>query len=119
MSKAGMSNSRPCFRVCAALATLSLPHNVFQTVIKCLFKLTKELVQSTVANKPGLSNIRPTRRFYPTRGPNVSRHVIFCGQCKNFVPQCKCLAWNLVCQKLRFFKLKLRENRHEVMDDYC
>ena len=116
-SKVGMSNLQHCLRACAVLATLILPRNVFQTVLKCLFWLRKELVQSAVANKPEVSNIRPARRFHPARGPNEFHEVIFCGPYKDFVPQCECLASISVCEKLRFFKSS--ENWHEVMDDIC
>ena len=58
------------------------------------------------------------------RRPNVAGDVIFCGPGKNFVEQCECPASKFGLQKIglqdkKIFKLKLRENGHEIAIDNC
>ena len=52
-------------------------------------------------------------------GQNVARDVVFCGPYEDFVRQREYLFSNSVFEKLRSFKLRLREYRHAVTVGNC
>ena len=63
-----------------------------------------------MSSMPGVLNLLPADQ-------KAARDVVFCGRI--LCDSANACSPNLVCEKLRSFKLRLRECRHEVTVDNC